>query len=142
MARIERIARLYPLLMGKMGRMRSMVHDGLDLSYNQYKTLLTIADRGESTLGELSRELEIAMSSASQMVDRLVQQDLVRREQGAADRRQVLLQLTPRGEELIEELRQGILAGYRKLLAQLPDEEQEELVRSFEAIARILGKLT
>lgn len=140
-AHIERIARLYPLLLGRMGRLRTLVHEGMDLTYNQYKTLLTVADRGECTLGDLARELEVAMSSASQMVDRLVGQGLVHREQDAGNRRQVLIRLTPAGRSLVEELQRGILEGYGKVLARLPEEEQEALVRAFEDIARILGKL-
>lgn len=140
-AHIERIARLYPLLLGRMGRLRTLVHEGMDLTYNQYKTLLTVADRGECTLGDLARELEVAMSSASQMVDRLVGQGLVHREQDAGNRRQVLIRLTPAGRSLVEELQRGILEGYGKVLARLPEDEQEALVRAFEDIARILGKL-
>jgi MarR family transcriptional regulator, organic hydroperoxide resistance regulator len=142
MERIERIARLYPLLMGRMGRLRTLVHEGMDLTYNQYKTLLTIADRGECTLGDLARELDVAMSSASQMIDRLVGQGVVLREQDVENRRQVNIRLTREGAALMSELGQGILAEYRKVLDQLPEEEQEELVASFETIARILGKLT
>lgn len=140
--RIERIARLYPLLLGRMGRLRTLVHEGMDLTYNQYKTLLTIADRDTCSLGDLARELDVAMSSASQMVDRLVGQRLVHREQDVGNRRQVVIHLTPQGEALIVELQQGILMGFEKVLAGLPDEEQEQLVRAFETIARILGKLT
>lgn len=142
MERIERLERLYPVLLGRMGRLRSLVHEGLDLTYNQYKTLLTIADAGRCSLGDLGRELEVAMSSASQMVDRLVAQGLVRRQQDADNRRQVVIRLTPRGQALIGELRQGILARYRRLLKQLDDGEQEELVAAFESIARILDKVT
>lgn len=142
MKRIERIAALYPLLMGRMGRLRSLVHKGMDLTYNQYKTLLTIADRRKCSLGDLARELEVAMSSASQMVDRLVGEGLVERKVDEANRRQVIIQLTGRGEALIARLRQGILDGYSRVLAKMSEEEQEELVRSFETIARLLGRLT
>ena len=141
MERIERVARIYPLLLGKMGRLRSLVHEGMDLTYNQYKTLLTVADRGECSLGDLARELEVAMSSASQMVDRLVGEELLMRQQDAANRRQVVIRLTSRGEAVIARLQQGILAGYRKVLAKMSEEEQEELVCAFETIARLLGKL-
>jgi MarR family transcriptional regulator, organic hydroperoxide resistance regulator len=75
------------------------------------------------------------------MVERLVGQGLIDRRQDADNRRQVRIRLTERGEELISELRQGILAEYRKLLARLPDAEQEDLVSSLETIARILGKI-
>ncbi|ALC17409.1 transcriptional regulator, MarR family [Desulfuromonas soudanensis] len=142
MERIERMARIYPQLMGRMGRMRTLVHDGMDLTYNQYKTLLTIADREDCSLGDLARELGVAMSSASQMVERLVGQGVVHREQDAGNRRQLVIRLTPAGEALVAELQRGILAGYARILERLGDEEQELLVQSFENIARILGKLT
>ncbi len=142
MEKIERIAHIYPLLMGRMGRLRTLVHEGMDLTYNQYKTLLTIAERGECTLGDLARELDVAMSSASQMIERLVGQGVVLREQDAENRRQVNIRLTQQGAALMNELRRGILKEYGKVLDRLPEKEQEELVASFEAIARILGKLT
>lgn len=142
MERIERIARLYPLLMGRMGRLRTLVHEGMDLTYNQYKTLLTVADRGECSLGDLARELEVAMSSASQMVERLVGEGLIERQQDTANRRQVIIRLTAEGEDLIARLRQGILEGYRKVLARMTENEQEELVASFETIARLLSRLS
>jgi DNA-binding MarR family transcriptional regulator len=141
LSRIERIARLYPLMIGRMGRLRTLVHEGMDLTYNQYKTLLTIADRGECSLGDLGRELEVAMSSASQMVDRLVGQGLVHREQDADNRRQVIIRLTPQGAGVIAELEAGILKRYEQVMARLPEAEQEELVSAFETIARILAKL-
>ena len=142
MERIERIARIYPLLMGRMGRLRTLVHEGMDLTYNQYKTLLTVADRRECSLGDLARELDVAMSSTSQMIDRLVGQGLVHREQDAENRRQLNIRLTPEGDSLMRELREGILQGYARVLERLDDGEQEELVGAFETIAGILGKLT
>ncbi len=142
MERIERIARLYPQLMGGMSRLRTLVHDGVDLTYNQYKTLLTVANQGQCTLRELGEELDVAMSSASQMVDRLVVQGLLRREQDSENRRQVHIGLTPEGESLIAELQATILGGYQRLLSDLSDDEQEDLVRSFETIARLLKKVT
>ncbi|PLX92608.1 MAG: MarR family transcriptional regulator [Desulfuromonas sp.] len=142
MERIERMARIFPQLGARLGRLRAVVHDGMDLTYNQYKTLLTIADRGSCTLGELGRELDVAMSSASQMVDRLVSQGWVDRTQDSDNRRQVLISLTPAGGDLLATLQETILAGYRQLFARLPEHEQEALVQSFETIAGILDKLT
>lgn len=141
MERIERIAQLYPTIIRVMGRIRSVVHEGMDLSYNQYKMLLTIHDRGSCPLNLLARELQIAMSSASEMVDRLVTQGFVRRTVDEGNRRQVTISATERGEELIRELQQGIVENYRTLLGRLPDGDQEQLVRALETLATILGKL-
>ncbi|MBI5656611.1 MAG: MarR family transcriptional regulator [Geobacter sp.] len=141
MEQIERIAQLYPVIMRVMGRIRSMVHDGMDLTYNQYKMLLTIYDKGSCPLNLLAKELQIAMSSASEMVDRLVNLGFVFRTVDEENRRQVIIYTTEQGEELIRELRRGIVENYRKLLERLPERDRERLVQSFEALAEILGKL-
>jgi DNA-binding MarR family transcriptional regulator len=141
MEQIERIAQLYPVIMRVMGRIRSIVHDGMDLTYNQYKMLLTIYDKGNCTLNVLARELRIAMSSASGMVDRLVNQGFVYRTVDEDNRRQVMIYTTEKGEELIRELRRGIVENYRTLLERLPPRDQERLVAAFESLAEILGKL-
>lgn len=141
MERIERIAQLYPIIMRVMGRIRSLVHEGMDLTYNQYKMLLTIYDKGSCPLNLLARELEIAMSSASEMVDRLVNLGFVYRAVDEGNRRQVIIYTTGKGEELIREVRRGIVDNYRTLLARLPEGDQERLVGAFETIAEVLGKL-
>ena len=141
MENIEKIAQLYPVIMLVMGRIRSMVHEGMDLTYNQYKMLLTIYDKGSCTLNLLARELQIAMSSASEMVDRLVNLGIVYRTVDEENRRQVIICTTARGDELIGELRRGIVENYRLLLARLSESDQERLVQSFETLAEIMGKL-
>lgn len=141
MEQIERIAQLYPVIMRVMGRIRSLVHDGMDLTYNQYKMLLTIYDKGSCPLNLLARELGIAMSSASEMVERLVNLGIVYRAVDEENRRQVIIYTTDRGEELIRELRHGIIENYRQLFARLPEGDQERLATAFEAIADVLGKL-
>jgi DNA-binding MarR family transcriptional regulator len=141
MEKIERIAQLYPVIMRVMGRIRSIVHEGMDLTYNQYKMLLTIYDKGNCPLNVLARELHIAMSSASEMVDRLVNLGFVYRTVDEDNRRQVMIYTTEKGEELIRELRRGIVENYRTLLERLPPRDQERLVVAFESLAEILGKL-
>ena len=142
MERTERMARLYPQLVAGMGRMRALVHEGIDLTSNQYKTLLAVAGHGECSLGDLARTLEVAMSSASQMVDRLVSSGLLLRQPAIDNRRQVVIRLSPQGVILIAELQQATLQGYHKVLARLPEQEQEDLVSAFETIAIILNRLS
>ena len=141
MEKIEQIAQLYPVIMRVMGRIRSMVHEGMDLTYNQYKMLLTIYDKGSCPLNLLARELQIDMSSASEMVDKLVNQGFVCRAVDAENRRQVVICTTEKGEELIGELRRGIVDNYRTLLSRLPEQDQDRLVQAFSSLAEILGKL-
>lgn len=139
MERIARIAEMYPQIMKVMGRLRSTLHEGMDLSYNQFKMLLAINDKGICPLTTLAAELSIAMSSASEMVDKLVQLGLVRRSVDAKSRRRVTIQLTTEGEKLIFDLQKGIVDNYRSLLNRLSDNDQARLVDALETLVEILG---
>jgi DNA-binding MarR family transcriptional regulator len=141
MEKIERIAQLYPAIMRVMGRIRSTVHEGMDLSYNQFKMLLTIYDKGNCSLNLLAGELNIAMSSASEMVEKLVNLGLVTRSVDVESRRRVVIFTTDKGEELIRDLRRGIVDSYRTMLGRLPEKDQERLVGALETLVDILGNL-
>jgi DNA-binding MarR family transcriptional regulator len=78
-----------------------------DLNPEQYEALLAIkafASPDGLTISQLSERLQVKHHSAVNIVDRLVEAKLVIREAGETDRRQRHVQLTARGEELIEEL--------------------------------------
>jgi len=139
MERIARIAEMYPQIMKVMGRLRSTLHEGMDLSYNQFKMLLAINDKGICPLTTLAAELSIAMSSASEMVDKLVHLGLVCRSVDAESRRRVTIQLTTEGEKLISDLQKGIVDNYRSLLNRLSDTDQARLVDALETLVEILG---
>ena len=55
-------------------------------------------------IAELAERLQIQHHSAVELVNRLEAGGLVRRERGKQDRREVLLQLTQRGERLLRDL--------------------------------------
>lgn len=61
--------------------------------------LLHLAEAGPMTLTELSRHLDRASSTLSEMVDHLVAKDLIRREPDPADGRRALIWLTAHGRE-------------------------------------------
>jgi len=123
-----------------MGHLRGVVDENLDLTYNQYKTLLSLSDMGPSTLNALSRDLGVAASSTSQMVDRLVAMGLVERRPAADDRRSVVLKTSPEGERLLEKVREEILQRYRVLFDHLGPTEQTNLAGAIHTLVRILEK--
>jgi DNA-binding MarR family transcriptional regulator len=60
--------------------------------------------RAQVTVGELAERLQLRHHSAVGLVDRLVLEKLVARASSNKDRRQVLIELTRRGEETLEKL--------------------------------------
>jgi len=77
------------------------------LNSEQYEALLAIrafAAPVGLTISQLSERLQVKHHSAVNIVDRLVGRKLVPREAGKTDRRRRHVQLTAKGEKLIEEL--------------------------------------
>jgi len=58
----------------------------------------------QATISSLAERLQIRHHSAVELVDRMEKRGLCRRERSKADRRLVLLQVTPRGEKLLQRL--------------------------------------
>lgn len=79
----------------------------LGVTAQQYQALLAIRGfpgRSRLTVGEMAERMCIQHHSAVGLVDRLVERDLVHRAASRGDRRHVFVELTPRGEKVLEEL--------------------------------------
>jgi DNA-binding MarR family transcriptional regulator len=94
----------------------------------QHQALLAIKGfpaRDQITVGELAERLQLRHHSAVGLIDRLVMEKLVVRAPSADDRRQVLIQLTRRGERVL-----GKLASiHREQLARIGPELSQLLQR-------------
>jgi DNA-binding MarR family transcriptional regulator len=87
----------------------------------QHQALLAIraGPGGALFVGELAERLFLKPHSASELVQRMVEQGLVRRETGTEDRRQVVLRLSERGETVLEGLSRSHRAELRRLRPML-----------------------
>ena len=93
------------------------------LTPRQHQALLAIRAGQDGTLhvGELAERLFLRPHSASELVQRMVEQDLVRREPGAEDKRQVTLRLSAHGENVLEYLSHSHRAELRRLRPMLQE---------------------
>ncbi len=101
------------------------------LEPQQHQLLLAI--RGlpsgrRATVGELAERLQLHHHSTVGLVDRLERGSLVARRHDPADRRRVLVGLTPRGEAMLHDLSRHHLAELRA--------QGRELVRALEVLLR------
>jgi DNA-binding MarR family transcriptional regulator len=77
------------------------------LEPQQHQLLLAVKglpDDISASIGELAERLQIQHHSTVELVDRMVKHGYVLRRRDRADRRQVLLQLTAKGEKILREL--------------------------------------
>src|SRR3984957_16169323 len=86
------------------------------LEPQQYLFLLAL--RGlplgrEASIRELAERMQLRHHSVVELVDRLEQRALLRRERSRNDRRQVIVHLTPRGEKILTRLAKQRIAELR-----------------------------
>ena len=80
------------------------------LSMPQFGLLMQMHHKGACGISDVSERFEITPAAASQLVDKLVQNGFIQREEDPNDRRAKLLNLTDKGRDLIQ---RGIEERYR-----------------------------
>lgn len=89
---------------------------------------------GDLSLSSLSERIRAQNSTVTGIIDRMEREELVVRERSTADRRVVLIKLTPKGKELARSIEVQPMEMFRGALGALSPEDVGHLVR-------ILGKL-
>ena len=102
---------------------------GLDVTMPQMKVLMLLRENGALRVGVLARHLNVSTPTITGIVDRLVRQALVRRDDDPTDRRVVLNVLTRQGEEMMDRLRERGNAELARLVATLTPKERHDLTR-------------
>jgi len=136
---IEDIIASHQYLYRAIGASAPSIWMSLDLSMAQLKTLMTLYHCGALPIGQIAETLGIGQPTASHLVDRLVQTQLVTRTEDSLDRRRTLAQLSPSGEEMVEQINQTRFGTLRRWLAQLDDTALAAFYqgsRALEAVAK------
>jgi len=105
--------------------------DDLGITYPQYLVLMVLWERGEETIGGIAEHLGLESSTITPLAKRLEQSGLVSRHRSEADERQVLVGLTPAGNEM--QARTQCLGELLFQAAGLPPDQLIELNRQVQA---------
>jgi DNA-binding MarR family transcriptional regulator len=111
------------------------------LSLPQFSVLMQLHHRGACGMSEISERFEITPAAASQMVDKLVQNGLIVREEDPHDRRAKTLNLTDKGRELVQ---QGIDERFRwveQLSEKLTADELSQISEALDILTRAAQEL-
>jgi DNA-binding MarR family transcriptional regulator len=98
----------------------------LDLTFARYEALaaLYFSPDGAMPLGKMSERLQVHPATITSIVDRLEQQQLVRRTRPVADRRVVLAEILPEGRILVEQATDVVV---KDVFPELPWSDDEVL---------------
>jgi len=106
----------------------------------QAKVLYVVLAAGHLRMSELASRLGIGASSASEVVERLVELGLLRRVDDADDRRQVVITATPDAAALIERFRELNQRQLREMLGRLDADELAIVAQSLEIFHRAIDR--
>ena len=108
----------------------------LELTVPQVKTLFFVSNEGQTNSRKLARAMHVTPSNITGIVDRLVEQGLLIRQEKPDDRRVSVLRTTDKGENLLGDLRERRISNLREILSDLSTEELSRLVEGLSALAR------
>ncbi|WP_026576143.1 MarR family winged helix-turn-helix transcriptional regulator [Bacillus sp. UNC438CL73TsuS30] len=105
--------------------------DKLGLTTVQLKAIYKLATNPNISLGELAEKLRMTNSTASNVIERLVQMGLVERVIPPENRRVVSIHLTEKGKSVLDQFHSSDSIFINKMndVLDLPEEDVSELLR-------------
>lgn len=111
------------------------------LSMPQFSILMQLHHKGPFGMSQISERFDITAAAASQLTEKLVQGGYIERTEDPNDRRAKLIQLTPKGVDLIEA---GIKERYRwmdEITSKLTAEEKGKVTEALTILTEAAKKL-
>lgn len=99
------------------------------------QTLVFVDEHPGCLIGDVARYLNVAMTTMSSAIDRLVKKALVERRRPEDNRRSVALTATAQGRRVVEDHVAGYRMACQMMLRSLDPGERKELIRLTEKIA-------
>ena len=112
-----------------------------DFTLSEIKALAAFRGDKDYTMGELSKNAQVAMPSMTEMIDKLGSRGMAERFRDENDRRVVKVRLTPKGKKLRKEFMQKRLKDLKELFGKLSKSERDDLITYLRRARRILEKV-
>ena len=122
------------------GSAQSIANVDETLTIPQFRTMVILSARGPVKLATLAGLLDVAPSTIGRMVERLVSAGLIDRQPNPDSRREVVVELTARGLDVVA----GVTGHRRRRIAEvvrtMPPRERRGLIRALTAFTDAGGE--
>lgn len=99
-------------------------------------------EEGETiTLSEVAKRLLISKAYTTALTNKLVKDELIKRQYDKDDRRIIKIVLTPKGKKVLEERLEDNINNYKKRLSNISENDLDTLSKSLLNIEKILSKI-
>lgn len=113
----------------------------LPISITQLVALQTVEGQDNITMSRLADSLEMSNQQLTKVVDALVSYELVNRTIDPANRRQILVSMSPKGTKMLSQLEYEITKKLSILFSKMPASELDRLYNSLLVIEEYFTKL-
>lgn len=138
---LENLIRLLPYWHYKVERPIKQKQKHQQISYEAYFCLLTLQKCGARKMSELANDLRLSKQQGTQLIEKLYQYQLIERLQDETDRRAVVIKISTKGSDYLEDNPFDVSSLKHQIEQHLTKEEQEELDQTLASLLRLLAKI-
>jgi DNA-binding MarR family transcriptional regulator len=109
------------------------------LTLPQWRVLAIVNRHGAQNLTAIARWMGVHPSTATRACDVLVRSGLLRRREDPADRRRLVLTLTPKGQRFVDSMLQRRREAIARVLELMPAARRLRLAEAMEEFAAAVG---
>ena len=107
---------------------------------SQLQVVMIVDEHGPITIKDLAEMLGVSAPSASEMVEKLVEKNILKREHSHEDRRKVIVSVSPGAAKHIEKIKQIHLQAIVEMVEKIGPETASELCKVLDDIKRAVEK--
>ncbi|WP_405166602.1 MarR family transcriptional regulator [Nocardia sp. NBC_01499] len=119
---------------------RSIAHVDDTITLPQFRTLVILATQGPVKLATLAQQLDVQPSTATRMVERLLAAELITRQPNPQTRRELIIDLTSHGREVVDEVTASRRREIARVVANMPRAQRQGLVAALNAFTAAGGE--
>ena len=118
---------------------RSLSSISEEVTLAQFRTLQALSTHGSLTVTVLAERLDVHASTMTRMCSRLVTRGLVVRMPSAVDRREVVIELSGTGSEVVTDVMQNRRSEFGVIVQRLSVDEQRAVIDALDAFSDAAG---
>lgn len=126
-----------------LGIVARSVADALEqVTLPQFRVLVVLAGSGPMRMGALAARVGAVPSTFSRTIDRMVDGGWVLRQESPQSRREILVDLTKSGRQLVEQVTERRRRQVASVLTSLSSEDQQQVIDALETFSTAAGEPT
>ncbi|MFH1440973.1 MAG: MarR family transcriptional regulator [Candidatus Omnitrophota bacterium] len=126
---VDKISEIMPVIMKQFSRYQmNELYKG-KITLPQFFILEFLSTNKQSKMKDLAGFMEVTTAAATGIVDRLVRDSYIVRFYDPADRRVVMVKLTPKGSELVKKIIQQRRQATIKMFSRISEADRQDYLR-------------